>query len=283
VTTGRIRLRAVGAVLAVLLVGVVPVWGQPAVGTAAAASAAAPPSAGAIVSAQETTDTGTTGQSSSGGAGSWWAFGLVLFGLAAGIGGIFFWDLYKTNRRQDNALEYLKRNSAKLSEIDRARVLDKLTTGTEGLTRGLLGFSLIGLFAISLLYLLIRNPVNSNSDVVQNAMAALITLVTAVVSFYFGTRSAQTSISSLPPLPPGDVPEEGQEEDGPPPPPDEDGPPPPPDEDGPPPDEDGPPPPPDEDSPPPPPDEDSPPPPPDEPPSEDEPPPPPAPRPRRRR
>ena len=157
-------------------------------------------SAGAILSAQEPTDTGTTDESLVGTSkGSWWAFGLALLGLAAGIGGIFFWDLYKTNRRQDKALEYLKRNPQILSESDRARMLDKLTTGTEGLTRGLLGFSLIGLFAIALLYLLIRNPEITNSDVVQNAMAALITLVTAVVAFYFGTRSAQTSIASLPP------------------------------------------------------------------------------------
>ena len=203
-TTRRIRRRAVGAGLAVLLVGVVAVWGTPAAGTVAAASAA-PASAGAILSAQEPTDTGTTGQSSSTSKGSWWAFGLALLGLAAGIGGLFFWDLYKTNRRQDKALEYLKRNPQILSESDRARVLDKLTTGTEGLTRGLLGFSLIGLFAIALLYLLIRNPEITNSDIVQNAMAALITLVTAVVSFYFGTRSAQTSVPSLPPLAPGET------------------------------------------------------------------------------
>src|SRR6187402_2410811 len=67
VTTGRIRRRAVGVVLAVLLVGVVAVWGPPAVGTVAAASAA-PVSAGAIVSAQDTIGTDTTGRSSSDGA-----------------------------------------------------------------------------------------------------------------------------------------------------------------------------------------------------------------------
>ena len=229
VTTGRIRHRVVAAVLVVLLVGVVAARGMPVAGTVSAAWAA-PSSEGAIVSAQETTETGTettetgtTGQSSSGSPGSWWAFGLALLGLAAGIAGIFFWDLFKTNRRQDKALQYLKQNPQLLSESDRARVLDKLTTGTEGLTRGLLGFSLIGLFAIALLYLLIRNPQISNSDVVQNAMAALITLVTAVVAFYFGTRSAQTSVQSLPPLAPGETVEEE-------PPPDEEGPPPPPDE-----------------------------------------------------
>jgi hypothetical protein len=204
VTTRRIRRRAVGAGLAVLLVGVVAVWGTPAAGTVAAASASSA-SAGAFLSAQEPTETGTTDESSSGSTGSWWAFGLVLVGLAAAIGGIFFWDLYRTNRRQDKALEYLRRNPEILSESDRARVLDKLTTGTEGLTRGLLGFSLIGLFAVALLYLLIRNPQITNDDIVQNAMAALITLVTAVVSFYYGTRSAQTSVPSLPPLAPGET------------------------------------------------------------------------------
>jgi hypothetical protein len=182
VKTGRIRGRA-GAALAFMLVGVVAAWAMPA--TAAA-------------------QTDTTGQATAAEAGSWWAFGLVLLGLAAAIGGLFFWDLYKTNLRQDKALEFLRKNPKALSESDRARVLDKLTTGTEGLTRGLLGFSLIGLFAIALLYLLIRNPTITNTDVVQNAMAALITLVTAVVSFYYGTRSAQSSNPSVPPLAPGE-------------------------------------------------------------------------------
>ena len=230
-TSGRTSHRAIGAVLAVFVVGVAALGILPA--GMVSAVWAAPASAGAIVIAQETTETGTettetgtTGQSSSGSAGSWWAFGLVLLGLAAGIAGIFFWDLYKTNRRQDKTLEYLKLDPQLLSESDRARVLDKLTTGTEGLTRGLLGFSLIGLFAIALLYLLIRNPEITNSDVVQNAMAALITLVTAVVAFYFGTRSAQTSASSIPPLAPGEKAEEEQlpDEDGAPQQPDEDGP-----------------------------------------------------------
>ena len=142
--------------------------------------------------------------------GSWWAFGLALLGLAAGIGGIFFWDLYKTNRRQDKALEYLKRNPQILSESDRARTARQADDGDGGAdaraARVLADRSVRDRAAVPP----DQEPRDYELDVVQNAMAALITLVTAVVAFYFGTRSAQTSIASLPPPPPLAPPRDGR-------------------------------------------------------------------------
>ena len=51
----------------------------------------------------------------------------------------------------------------------------------------------MSIFAAALFYLLIKNPTITHTTIVSNAMSALITLLTAIGAFYFGTRSTQTT------------------------------------------------------------------------------------------
>jgi hypothetical protein len=107
------------------------------------------------------------------------------------IGALYGTDLVWENRRQDKVLEYVKAHRDDLTQAQRAQLLDKLTDGTDGLVRALIALGAIGVFAAALFYFLIRNPHISNKTIVENAMTALVTLLTAITAFYFGTRAAQ--------------------------------------------------------------------------------------------
>jgi hypothetical protein len=206
----RVRLLVAGLAIAMLAAAGVAAISSldtaPArAGGAAAAEVTAPTGASGATGAGSTsnptgaTGAGSTAKDSSGSKssgskpGSAWliVFFLVLLLVAVGIP--FIWDLRKSNQRKDEVLRLLKDPNSReiLSPGDRAIAVDKLTSGTDGLTRGLLAFSLVGLFAAAILYLLIRDPAISHTQIVGNALAALITLVTSVVAFYFGSRAAQ--------------------------------------------------------------------------------------------
>lgn len=144
----------------------------------------------------------TATPASSGGAatgshpGSTWLYVLLLLGLVLLLMIPYFWDLAATLKRQKEFLGNLKTNSEFVTKRELDQVVDRATGGSEGLVRTLITFGVVSIFAAALLYLLIKDPTIKHSKIVGDSMTALVTLLTAIVAFYFGTRSAQTSASS---------------------------------------------------------------------------------------
>lgn len=141
-----------------------------------------------------TTRTGATTASGSHGSTRLYVGVVLLFVVFIGV--LYGIDLVWENRRQDKVLKYVETKPDDLTEAHRAQLLEKLTDGTDGLVRALIALGAIAVFAAALFYFLIRNPDISNKSIVQNAMTALVTLLTAVTAFYFGTRAAQRSSAS---------------------------------------------------------------------------------------
>ncbi len=133
--------------------------------------------------------------------GSTALFVLLLVGLFLLVGVPYLIDLIWTNKRQDKVLELARTKQGSLSETEFDHLINRATRGTDGLNRALMAFAVIGIFAAALFYILVKNPDIKSSDIVGNAISALITLLTAIVAFYFGTRSAQTSAEASQPRP----------------------------------------------------------------------------------
>ena len=165
---------------------------------------------GTVAGAGSVSSTLTTTPKSSGGSSTGWHFGstglyvALLLGLVLLMVVPYVIDLVSTQKRQRELVDQIKTNTSPLSKPEQTKIIERATSGAEGLVRTLLTFALISVFAAALFYLLIKNPVTLHySKIVGDAMSALITLVTAIVAFYFGTRSAQTSDGSDS-SPPGD-------------------------------------------------------------------------------
>jgi hypothetical protein len=174
---------AIGLILVVLLAGGM-------LAEAAVSRAGGTTTSTSVGSAStSTTSTGPAKASGSHGSTGLYVGVVVLFVLF--IGALYGTDLVWENRRQDKVLEYVKAHRDDLTQDQRAQLLDKLTDGTDGLVRALIALGAIGVFAAALFYFLIRNPDISNKTIVENAMTALVTLLTAITAFYFGTRAAQ--------------------------------------------------------------------------------------------
>lgn len=188
---------AVGLILVVLLVGgalaasAVSAAGTRASSTSATVASTSASTAGSTTSTGSTTTTGST--ATSGSSGSIGLYVGVLLLVVLFIGVLYGIDLVWGNRRQDKVLKYIQDKPTALTKDDRAELLEKLTDGTDGLVRALMALGSIAVFASALLYFLIRNPAVSNKSIVENAMTALVTLLTAITAFYFGTRAGQQS------------------------------------------------------------------------------------------
>ena len=143
--------------------------------------------------------TPTTTPASPGGAttashpGSTWLYVVLLLGLVLLLVIPYVIDLRQTQKRQKELIGYAKDDSGFLNARELNQVVDRATSGSEGLVRTLITFGVMSIFAAALLYLLIKNPTIKHTTIVSNAISALITLLTAIVAFYFGTRSTQTT------------------------------------------------------------------------------------------
>ena len=199
----RLRSVTIGLLLVLLLAaGLVTgsALGDPAAGAVSASTStdtsastdASTTSASTPTSTQATTDAAVA----TGSEGSTGLYVALLVGLLFFIGVLYCIDLVWTNRRQDRLLKLAETRPESLSATQRDRLIERLASGTEGLVRALIALSAIGVFAAALFYFVIKNPTITNSSIVGNAMSALITLLTAIVAFYFGARAAQTSGST---------------------------------------------------------------------------------------
>jgi uncharacterized protein YneF (UPF0154 family) len=147
------------------------------------------------ISTTSAATTATDASSSSGGSTALYV--ALLIGLFLFIGVLYGLDLVRANRRQDKLVELVRTNPHLLEKEPKlVDAVSSAANGTDGLVRSLMAFSAIGLFAAALFYVLIKNPNIEQSSVVGNAIAALTTLLTAIVAFYFGSRANSTATTT---------------------------------------------------------------------------------------
>jgi len=171
---------------------------------AAAATLLALGAVAPAVAADGTTTTTTTGSSGSGSVIDLGSTGQVIFivlviAFFAGLWfALIFYDRLSASRRIHALLPVLVQAargddpSTRLSAKDLASLTSALRTqprSTRGLTRTTIALVLITLVGIALTALLVGNG-NNASDLLKTVVTALTTVLTTVIGFYFGAKTA---------------------------------------------------------------------------------------------
>ena len=130
------------------------------------------------------------------GAGGYW----LIFTLALLAALLWFiptsWDAWSVHRDRKEKLKIYTTLAAKADTTAKQRdiaknVADLPIEGIHALTRGLIAL-LVMTGLIYILLLLFGSGVTVDSDLMKQAVTALLTTLTAVVAFYFGSRTAET-------------------------------------------------------------------------------------------
>lgn len=121
-------------------------------------------------------------------------FALILIGVLVAATAYDMRAAYNLQSRRLKVVETIAaRPTASRSESQIIRrIIGKPTMGIQGLTRGLLGLTILTIIALALAISMVSAGVGA-SDLRKTIVAALLGVLGTVIGFYFGSRTAETS------------------------------------------------------------------------------------------